>query len=391
MKVLITTEFYLPLRCGVTTAVLNERRALEADGHDVRILTISGDHKSSYKDGVYYIKNNFPQLYKDSYASIALFDPLVKDILEWKPDIVHSQCEFFTMFFARKISKKLGIPLVHTCHTDFNSYMVHFTSNEHLWEWATTTFIPKLLKGVDYIVCPTSKIYDLLRSYGIMTPMSIIPVGLDLGMLMQKPSDDERKALRRSFSFADDETVFVSVCRLSEEKNVGESIEHFRSLLRVRPAVKLLIVGDGTDRQRLETMVSDLGIQDRVKFTGNVPMDDVWKYFKVGDIYISSSMSEIQGLTYIEALAGSLPIVCRKDHALDQSLIEGVNGFSFSTDKEFLEKATPLVDDPDLRKRIGENARKSVDKYSLAHFAKSLERVFGEAGEIARHRLDEDE
>ena len=59
--------------------------------------------------------------------------------------------------------------------------------------------------------------------------------------------------------------------------------------------------------------------------------------------------------------------------------------------KEFLEKATPLVDDPDLRKRIGENARKSVDKYSLAHFAKSLERVFGEAGEIARHRLDEDE
>ena len=107
MKILITTEFYLPFRCGVTLAVLNEKRALESNGHEVRILTITSEKTSYYHNSVYYIRSNFPQLYKDSYATLAFNDPLVKEILEWKPDIIHSQCEFFTMVFAKRISKKL--------------------------------------------------------------------------------------------------------------------------------------------------------------------------------------------------------------------------------------------------------------------------------------------
>ena len=192
VKILITTEFYLPFRCGVTTAVLNERKALESKGHEVRILTISGDHKSYFQDGVYYIRNNFPQLYKDSYASIAIFDPLLKDLYEWKPDIVHSQCEFFTMFFAKKIAKRLDIPLVHTCHTDFDAYMIHFTSNEHIWDWATSTFIPKLLKPVDYVICPTDKVYDLLLKYGVKNRTSILPTGLDLERFHTKMNKKDR-------------------------------------------------------------------------------------------------------------------------------------------------------------------------------------------------------
>ena len=382
MKILITTEFYLPFRCGVTTAVLNERKALEAKGHEVRILTISGDHKSYFQNGVYYIRNNFPQLYKDSYASIAIFDPLLKDLYEWKPDIVHSQCEFFTMFFAKKIAKRLDIPLVHTCHTDFNSYMIHFTSNEHIWGWATSTFIPKLLKPVDYVICPTTKIYNLLKSYETENPMKVIPVGLDLAMLEQKLPDAERKALRESFSFKQNDVVFVSVCRLSEEKNVEESLTHFASLHKIRPNVKMLIVGDGTEREKLETMVSVMNLTESVKFAGNIEMDKVWKYYDAGDIFISSSKSEIQGLTYIEALASGHPIICRKDHALDESLQEGKNGFSFISDKDFLEKAVLLVDNKELRMQMGKTARVSVEKYSLETFATSLLDIFSKAAEI---------
>ena len=390
MKILITTEFYLPFRCGVTTAVLNERAALEAEGHEVRILTIAGDHKSYYQNGVYYIKNNFPQLYKDAYATVAFFDPLLKDIIEWKPDIVHSQCEFFTMVFAKKIAKKLQIPLVHTCHTDFNSYMVHFTKNETLWDWATNTFIPKLVKPADYIICPTSKIYQLLSSYDVKNPMTIIPVGLDLEMLKQDLAPEERKNIRESFAFLENDVVFVSVCRLSEEKNVSESITHFASIHKQRKNTKLLIVGDGTERDKLETMVSVMELNEYIKFSGNIPMNKVWKYYDVGDIFISSSKSEIQGLTYIEALASGHPIVCKKDHALDESLIEGFNGFSFTSDKEFLEKATPLVDEAEYRKEIGRNAKESVDKYSLKHFAENLLFIFAEAEKEMERKTSEE-
>lgn len=376
MKILITTEFYLPFQCGVTTAVLNERKCLEEQGHEVRILTIHDGKTSTYEGGVYYFRSNLPQFYKDSYATLAFSDPLLDQIYEWAPDIVHSQCEFFTMVYAKKIARRLHIPLVHTCHTDFDAYGIHFTKSDRLWSWATSTFIPRILKKVDYIICPTQKNYDLLMRYGTRNPMEVIPCGLDLRHLDGVLEAYERAALRRSYGFGVDDVVLVSVCRLSEEKNVGESIEHFHSLLKVRPAVKLLIVGDGTDRQRLETMVSDFGIQDRVKFTGNVPMDDVWKYFKVGNVYISSSMSEIQGLTYIEALACSLPIVCRRDPALDMSLIRGVNGYDFTSDEEFQEAVIPLIDDPLLRQKMGTAALESVDKFSLVRFADNLMRVF---------------
>ena len=309
MRVLITTEFYLPFQCGVTTAVLNERKCLEALGHEVRILTIADSKKSYFKDGVYYMRSNLPKMYQDSYATLAFNDPLIKDIYSWSPEIVHSQCEFFTMVYAKKVARKLHIPLVHTCHTDFDEYGVHFTKSTRLWAWATSTFIPKLLRKADYIICPTNKIYYLLARYGTRNEMEIIPCGMDLAKLQSKLDSNERVALRKEFGFSPDDVVFVSVCRLSKEKNVSESIDHFVSLNSDRTGLKLLIVGDGAERQNLEQKADASGFSDSIRFAGNVPMDIVWKYFKVGDIFISSSVSEIQGLTYIEALACGIPVI----------------------------------------------------------------------------------
>ncbi len=378
MRILITTEFYLPFQCGVTTAVLNERKCLEAEGHEVRILTIYEGKVSKYKDGVYYIKSTIPQLYKDSYATLNFHDPLLKDIYEWHPDVVHSQCEFFTMAYAKKVVRKLHIPLVHTCHTDFSSYGVHFTKSDRLWQWATSTFVPKFMKAADFVICPTNKIYDLLKSYEVKNPMEIIPCGLDLSHLDGKLPDDERDELRASFGFSKSDVVLVSVCRLSEEKNVSETVEHFHALSKFRDDARLLIVGDGTERETLEKQVKDLDLEDIVRFAGNIAMDDVWKYYKCGDFFVSSSKSEIQGLTYIEALACGLPILCRQDPALDMSLIKGVNGFDFIDEDSFHESAIRLIDDKELRIQMGVAAKESVDKFSLPNFASNLESVFGQ-------------
>ena len=199
---------------------------------------------------------------------------------------------------------------------------------------------------------------------------------MDLARLQSKLDPNERVALRKEFGFSPDDVVFVSVCRLSKEKNVSESIDHFVSLNSDRPGLKLLIVGDGAERQNLEQKADASGFSDSIRFAGNVPMDIVWKYFKVGDIFISSSVSEIQGLTYIEALACGIPIVCRKDQALDISLIPGVNGFDFTDDESFKKAALPLIDNPDMRSAFGKAAADSVEKFSLETFASNLLRVF---------------
>lgn len=376
MKILITTEFYLPLVCGVTTAVLNQRKALEDLGHEVRILTISDTKKSYFENSVYHIKNTIRQLYKDSYATLAFNDSLLKGIYDWKPDIVHAQCEFFTMFFAKKIAKKVNAPLILTSHTDFDSYGIHFMKNQHLWHYLTRTFVPKFIKKSDFIICPTNKNYEILKGYGVKNRMKIIPVGLDLGRLERSLSYQTRKEMRAEFGFTENDIVIISVCRLSEEKNVKESIEHFASLYKLRKNTRMLIVGDGTTKDDLVEQVARLQLDDVIKFSGGIEMAEVWKYYKLGDIFISSSLSEIQGLTYIEALASSLPIVCRKDNALSMSLIYGTNGYDFVDDKEFLTAIIPLVDDKKLRISMGNAALKSVRKYSIEQFGKNLVTIY---------------
>ena len=202
--------------------------------------------------------------------------------------------------------------------------------------------------------------------------MKVIPVGLDLAHLEQSLSTEEHQNLRKKFGFSEKDILIVSICRLSEEKNVSESINHFNVLSKLRHNVRLLIVGDGTARNNLENQVQELGLANIVKFAGNIPMEDVWKYYHIGDIFISSSLSEIQGLTYIEALASGLPIVCRKDDALNESLVEGINGFGFNNEEEFISAILPLVDNATFRYMIGSNAHASVGKYSLPVFADNL-------------------
>ncbi len=380
MRVLITTEFYYPQLTGVVTAVVNQKKALEMLGYEVRILTI-GDVKDSYydaKDGAYYIKRVKWQPYPDSYVSFAYNDKLVKEIIEWHPDVVHAQCEFFTLSFAKKIAKKCKAPLFETCHTDFDEYYMHFTKNKKLWDRIVPKVVRSRMKPIQKIVCPTKKIFDMLDRYEVKNDKVVIPVGMDLDKYHQHLSSEERVDLRSKYGINADDFVFVSVCRVSPEKNISESIRYFNELLKLRKDIKLLIVGDGTDLENLKNLVKELKLEESVKFTGLVDFSIIWKYFKLGDVFVSASTSEIQGLTYIEALACGVPLLCRADQALDGTLDLGNNGYSYTSVENYLEKACFLIDNPLKLKGLADNTINSVTKYGLEAFSNSLDKIYSE-------------
>ena len=379
MKILITTEFYLPFRCGVTSAILAEKKALEQTGDEVRILTIGANRKSFYDEelSVWYVAQTMKQPYRDSHASLNFHDSVVREAVEWGPDIVHSQSEFFSFRFASHIAKKKGIPLVHTCHTDFVSYTDHFTKHVRAWNRAASKVVPFLIRKADRIICSTDKIYSLISSYGVKQPIDRILVGVDLELFSRRLSCEERHGLRRSFGFDDDDVVFVSVSRLSREKNAGEVLSLF-SMLKQK-GVKLLFVGDGDERAALEKRVKDDGLEDRVVFTGLVDSSVIWKYYQAGDIYVGASMSETQCLSYIEAMASSLPLLVRYDSILPDYLVPGVNGFSYNTENEFLALAGALVSCSEKRREIGEAAARDSARFSLSIFADKLHACFRRA------------
>lgn len=115
MKILITTDWYIPAVNGVVTSVKNLRRGLEARGHEVRILTLSQSTQSWEEEGVTCL-GSVPVglVYPGARLRTTLVRRWVKELAEWGPDVIHSQCEFSTFFLARRLAEHLGVPLVHT-------------------------------------------------------------------------------------------------------------------------------------------------------------------------------------------------------------------------------------------------------------------------------------
>ena len=91
--------------------------------------------------------------------------------------------------------------------------------------------------------------------------------------------------------------------------------------------MKLLIVGDGPVREELEEHCERLGLTDKVTFTGMIAPDKVGEYYHLGDVFVNASTSETQGLTYVEAMAAGLPMLCKSDECLEGLVKDGINGW----------------------------------------------------------------
>lgn len=378
MKILITSDWYSPAVNGVVTSVKNLRRELERRGHEVRVLTLSQTTRSWEKDGVTYLGSVAAGLvYPGARLRTALAGKWVRELVAWRPDVVHSQCEFSTFFLARRIAEELDVPLVHTYHTVYEDYTHYFSPSVRFGKKAVAVFSRWVAGQTDCLIAPTGKVRLLLKNYGVDKPVFVVPSGIDLRRFGGEPDPWRMAVLRASLDIPQDRLVLVSVGRLAGEKNIDE-------LLRIRAAmgnsaVTLLLVGDGPDRARLEGLAASLGLAaPDVVFAGQVAPEQVADWYQLGDLFVSASTSETQGLTYVEALAAGVPALCRLDTCLVNVIRDGENGWQYRDEADFQRKLDCFLAQPHRRKQLSQNARQTAEGFSAEHFAESVEAVYRE-------------
>lgn len=305
-------------------------------------------------------------------------------VKKWKLDVIHSHTEFGVGTFARLFAKQFNIPLVHTYHTMYEDYIHYITkgyfdrSSKKIVEYLTLFYCDKTATE---LIVPTKKTYDLFKEkYRVNRNVHIIPTGIEVERFYVENVDKKQVAhLKKYFKIKKNDFVIIFVGRLAEEKNVEFLIEVEKELCKQNSAIKLLIVGDGPDRNKYEDLAKKLKISDQVIFTGKVPWEEIPCYYQLANLFVTASKTETQGLTVVEAMAGGVTPVCMDDEAFRTVVVDGLNGRLFKTQKECKEQILELFQNKDLCKHYSNQARIQAEHCSSAHYAESVLEVYRRA------------
>lgn len=378
MKILITTDLYTTATNGVVTSVRNLMEELTKKGHEIRVLTVSEKLKSHQDGNIYYIKSlPLGGIYPDVRMPISNHHHrFIRELIDWAPDLIHSQCEFFSYQFAEYISRKTGAPIVHTYHTLYEQYVTYVFPSQRLGAYFVGKLSKLRLRKADAIVAPTAKVESVLKNYGLNNPIHVVPSGVALEQHKQRITEEERRQKRKDLGIPEDAKVLINLGRLGTEKNLTELVELFAVTRAHNSNLLLLIVGDGPARQELEETADRLGVKDFVIFTGMVAPEEVHTYYQLGDVFVSASTSETQGLTYVEAAANGLPLLCRKDPCLDGVLVEGLNGWEYEAQEDFCEILDTILNNPEWCHAAGMQSEQIAETFDKTNFAEKIETIY---------------
>lgn len=383
MRIGIFTDSYTPFINGVTTSVLMLKKGLEKKGHTVYVVTVNNEnmkYKLDEKGKVLRLPGVPIGIY--DYRLTGIY-PLkaINIIKRWNLDVIHCQTEFGVGTFARIIAKQLNIPLVHTYHTMYEDYIHYITkgyfnrTGKKIVEYLTLFYCDKTATE---LVVPTKKAYELFKEkYKVDRNVYIVPTGIEVEKFYlenNKQLDIVKK--RESLGLKRDDFVILFVGRIGSEKNVELLLTSMRYIVNNCPKAKLLIVGDGPDLNKYKTFVKKQGLEENIIFTGKVPWESIAEYYLIADVFTTASKTETQGLTVIEAMAASLPVVCINDESFTNTVIDNLNGKIFKNKRGYKKAIIELYNDPKELKRLSNQARISAEMHSSKYFVESILDVY---------------
>jgi 1,2-diacylglycerol 3-alpha-glucosyltransferase len=354
MRIGLFTDTFPPEINGVANSTAILRNVLEEHGHTVFVVCTGLNRGNVWEENGRVLRISgveLPFLYGYVMAS-PFHRKLIQTIAGLKLDIIHVQTEFGVGMFAHACAKKLGIPMVNTYHTTWEDYThyfnpMHLRTVEKTGRRGIAYFSKKITDAVQEIITPSSKTKSLLESYGIRKPINIIPTGLDLKKFSADLRTPEaRLAKRRELGYEEKDRILIYVGRLAEEKGLDMVIRGVEKAVSDGVDIKLLIVGGGPDLERLQELVKKDRLEHFVHLTGPMPSDTVPAVYACADAFISASLSETQGMTFIEALASGIPLFARHDDVLDDLLEVNVTGWFFESEDELKELLAAFVRKP---------------------------------------------
>jgi len=379
MRIGLFSDAYYPIISGVSISVATLSRELKKMGHEVIIITNGHDLATYSEEIVRFRGTKLPMKGLREFRIGKVTNRKINTIGSLNLDIIHCHTEFSMGRLGRKAAKKFNIPVVHTYHTMYENY-VHFISKvfksplTFLSKWYSKNFAD----SADEVIFPTMKVKRAFDSYGYQKASHIIPTGIYLDKFRRDNyKTDYYMEMRNNLGIKKDDFVLLFLGRMSREKSVETLVKEFHKISKKRDNVKLLLVGGGPDLNYFKDLAAELGIRDKLICTGMVMPYEVAIYYHISDLFVNFSVTETQGLTYIEALASGVPLLVKYDDNLEGVIKPGENGYSFIDNLDFVPLFNKMYNDKELFKKITSNSsRACIDRYSAKNYALNVLEIY---------------
>ncbi|MBI3175052.1 MAG: glycosyltransferase [Chloroflexi bacterium] len=369
MRIGMMVDTYKPHVSGITNYVDLNKRYLEQAGHDVYIFTF-GDLDFEDDESRVLRSPGLPLADTGYYLSLR-YSRAARKTLQTM-DVTHVHHPFLSGRLALHYCRPLQIPILFTNHTRYDLYAQAYLPlmPEEVSQGLLQAYMPSFCDAVDLVVSPSAGMEKVLRQLGVESPIEVVPNGVDLTRFYEA-----QPLSRTEFGYKPTDILLVYAGRVAVEKNLDFLMRAFAGVAHAVENVHLLIIGGGLQpiMDEIKSLTVELGVQNRVRFTGMLPYDQLPAHLAMCDIFVTTSVTEVHPLSVIEAMGAGLPVVGIHSPGVGDTVEDGKTGFLATHDlAAYTAKLTRLCLDPKLIQQMGESARKASTAYAIERTSKLM-------------------
>jgi 1,2-diacylglycerol 3-alpha-glucosyltransferase len=374
LRIGVFTDSYLPYTSGVVRSIQTFTEKLEEMGHEVFIFAPS--YRNCPGERNIFRFASIPSPTNRDFSLAVPFSLRLRPAIEkMHLDIIHVHSPFLLGRLGARHSRRIGVPLIFTFHTLYDQY-VHYVPFAQSFSRELAQYISKdFCNQCDMVLVPTRVIGDYLREIGVQTAVRCVPTGVKI----EQFSSGDSRWLRQKYGIPPGDRVLIFVGRLGQEKNLDFLLDCFSRLIKLYPDTWLVLVGGGPEEEHLKKTACEMGVGERIVFTGTLSPEEVVHCYSGSDLFVFSSVTETQGIVITEAKAAGLPVVAVSAFGVAEMVEEGRDGFLTLPDRDsFVEKVALLLGNETLRRDMGTYAAANAEKMSSTNCTRRLIKCYEE-------------
>ena len=388
MRILISSSTYSPSTNGQAIFAVNLAQGLAARGHEVTVVYAAGQG-SAYRN----VQNGVHQEHMRSihlgwlHPHVWMPNPTARDIKEIfetaKPEVLHIQDHYPPSGLLLREAEQRGVHIMGTNHfmpDNVAPYMPGLRTIKPFFKWLMWKWVLLAYNRAEVVTAQSRAAAALIQAQGLRPPVFPVSCGIDLKRFHPDPSVD-RTACRLRHGLDPNRTIFLFVGRVDAEKRVDVMLRALKLL--PRGDIQLAVAGQGAAAKNFEALAKSLELDDRVRFTGFIPNEELHVLLNSVDIFTMPSAAELLSIASLEAMACGRPMLLADAVALPELVTPGVNGYLFKPGDaaDAAHHMGVLADQPERWAEMGRASAERAQEHSLEKTISRYETLYQQAVE----------